>query len=80
MTLRQLLIMHDARQVAEWDRTGAVLAMIANVNRDPKKVPRAYKSSDFNPFAERKAAQHIEPDVDGFSVLKSTFVKGGKKK
>ncbi|NIA06905.1 MAG: hypothetical protein GWP14_04570 [Actinobacteria bacterium] len=33
-----------------WAHTATVLALIANVNRDPKKT-RAFKPEQFNPYA-----------------------------
>ena len=33
-----------------WMHTSALMAMIANVNRDPKKG-RAFRPSDFDPYA-----------------------------
>jgi len=43
--------MAEGRGRAEWARTAALLAMIANVNRDPKRRPRPYRPSDFDPYA-----------------------------
>lgn len=34
---------------AEWLHTAQVLAMMANVNRDPKRRPSPYTASDFMP-------------------------------
>jgi len=33
-----------------WDHTSALMALVANVNRDPKKG-RAFRPSDFDPYA-----------------------------
>lgn len=44
--------MAEARERSEWGRMSALLALIANAHRDPKKT-RAFKPGDFDPFAER---------------------------
>jgi len=44
--------MAEARQRSEWARTSTLLALIANAHRDPKKT-RAFKPSDFDPFARQ---------------------------
>lgn len=41
--------MAEARQKSEWQRMSALMALIANVNRDPKHAP--FKPEDFNPYA-----------------------------
>jgi len=38
LTLRELLFMAEARGRESWAHTSAILALIANVNRDPKKT------------------------------------------
>jgi hypothetical protein len=43
--------MAEARDRAEWRRTQWMLALTANVNRDPKRTPRAFQPSDFGPYA-----------------------------
>ncbi|MCB9838201.1 MAG: hypothetical protein H6813_02585 [Phycisphaeraceae bacterium] len=45
--------MAEARQRSEWGRTSTLLALIANAHRDAKKT-RAFKPSDFDPFARRE--------------------------
>lgn len=44
--------MAEARERSEWGRTSALLALIANAHRDPKKT-RAFKPGDFDPYAQR---------------------------
>jgi len=44
--------MAEARGRAAWAHTSSIMALVANVNRDPKKT-RAFRPSDFNPYAER---------------------------
>jgi len=40
--------MTQSRQEDNWNHTAALLTMLANVNRDPKKG-RAFKPADFHP-------------------------------
>ena len=42
--------MAEARQAAEWQRVSALMALLANINRDPKHTP--FKPEDFNPYAQ----------------------------
>ena len=46
--------MAEARAVADWSQTSALMALIANVNRPKGK--RAYKPNDFDP-TRRKTTQ-----------------------
>ena len=52
-----------------WERASAVMALIANVNRDPKRHPE-FKPADFNPFEARRD-QRIQADI---TLLKAVFV------
>ena len=45
--------MAEGRSESLWSHTSVMLAMIANVNRDPKKTS-AFKPDDFNPHARKK--------------------------
>ncbi len=61
--------MAEARTRQEWARTSSLLALIANVHRDPKKT-RPFKPDDFNPLTERS-----QPTVKvGIDVLKQVFI------
>ena len=65
--------MAEARGRDNWNHTSCVLAMIANVNRDPKKTP-AFQPGDFDPYRPRRPVR-----VDrktGFARLKSVFIDG----
>jgi hypothetical protein len=65
--------MAEARGRDNWAHTSAVLALVANVNRDPKKT-RAYKPSDFDPYSAReKRDEAIE--VRDLAVLKDAFTR-----
>ncbi len=62
--------MAEARAKDEWARSSALMALLANCHRDPKKT-RALRPSDFDPFAKRPAP--IPIDMDG---LKAVFLEG----
>jgi len=63
--------MADARRRDEWQHTSAVLAMLANIHRNPKKKPQPFTPAEFNPLAgERKSA----PPKTGVRTLKTIFV------
>ena len=65
--------MAQARSRQAWAHTSTVLAMLANVNRDPKKCP-AFKPADFDPHTVRET---VVLKV-GIEALKM-FVKGDPK-
>lgn len=54
----------------EWARTGSLMALLANCHRDPKRS-RAYRPSDFDPFARSAAPMKV-----GVDVLKDVFIHG----
>ena len=62
--------MAEGRQRSDWARTSALLALLANAHRDPRKT-RAFKPSDFDPFARRH--EHAKADI---SALKAVFIDG----
>lgn len=55
----------------QWAHTSSVLALIANVNRDPRKA-RAFKPADFNPHTKSKTVDQ-KPMAD-IRMLKLIFV------
>jgi len=63
--------MAGARRKQEWSHTSALLAMLANCHRDPKKT-RPYKPTDFQPrpTAPRSTSR---PQAD-IGLLKQVFV------
>ncbi len=60
--------MADGRQRVEWSRISAVMALVANTQRDPKKT-RAFRPSDFDPFVRPQPVPKA-----GIGVLKSVFI------
>lgn len=62
--------MAEGRSRDEWGRTSSLLAMIANVNRNPRKR-RPYRPGDFDP-----TAKPAKPVKVGVGVLKDVFLHG----
>ena len=62
--------MLDGRQRHDWSLAAAVMSVIANTSRDPKRS-RLLKAADFDPFA--KQGRPVKVDV---SVLKDVFIDG----
>ena len=63
--------MAEARGRDNWAHTSAVLALVANVNRDPKKT-RPFKPADFDPYAARRERDEAI-EVTDMAVLKDAF-------
>ncbi|HPD28577.1 MAG TPA: hypothetical protein PLL20_01175 [Phycisphaerae bacterium] len=53
-----------------WQRTSSLMALIANTHRDPRRT-RAFRPSDFDPFARSAVSVRV-----GVDVLKDVFVHG----
>ena len=62
--------MAEARSQERWNHTAALLALIANCHRDPRRR-KAYEPADFLPG--RAGRDDVLPATD-LSVLKSVFV------
>jgi len=71
--------MAEGRGRDEWGRMSSLLALIANVNRDPKKT-RAFKPADFNPYEARKLGGGVPLTKENFGLLKKVFVDRKKEK
>jgi len=72
-----LITVHGSAASSEgigWGRTSATLALIANVNRDPKKT-RPFKPSDFDPYSA-KDKRDAAIEVKDMDVLKHAFLRG----
>lgn len=66
--------MAEARGREAWAHTSAILALIANVNRDPKRT-RPYKPGDFDPYSARdKRSEAIA--ITDMAFLKDAFAPG----
>jgi hypothetical protein len=64
--------MAEAKGKEAWGRMSALLALVANAHRDPKKT-RAFKPADFDPYA---AAERPVGKTKDLSILKRVFVDG----
>ncbi len=53
--------MAEGRREAEWLIASCMMALTANVNRDPKKKPEPWTSDDFNPLAAGKKKRLAAP-------------------
>ncbi len=76
LTLRELVWLAEARQRDQWNHTASVMALIANVNRDPKKG-RLAKPDDFHPLRKHNhstESSERQPPVADISILKAVFV------
>ena len=70
LTLRELLIMAEARSKDNWNHTSAILALLINVNRDPKKH-HAVSPRELNPH--EKKVKRVLKGKD-LRILKDVFV------
>lgn len=52
------MLMAEGRQKAEWGRTAATMALIANCHRDPKKKSTPFTADDYLPRS-RSRGQHV---------------------
>ena len=70
--------MAEAHGRDEWDRSSALMALLANVNRDAKKG-RAFRPSDFDPYTEKDGRRGaIVVDRDNIGLLKQAFTGTAK--
>lgn len=51
-TLRELVRMTEGRGRLEWGQTSCLMALVANILRDPKKS-KPVKPADFNPYSQK---------------------------
>ena len=75
-TLRELVWAYRGKEYADWERLSALLCLMANVNRDPKKKPTAYRPTDFfrRPGAKR-GPRGTALTAEAFRSMKKMFVK-----
>ena len=64
--------MAEAKGQDHWNHTSALMALTANVHRDPKKS-KVLKPADFHPHIKRKA-RHDKPPKANITLLKTVFV------
>lgn len=71
--------MSEARSKDNWTHTSALLTLLANANRDPKKT-KPFKPSDFNPHQTRPTPAPPICTTSDLSILKTIFVDPHAKK
>ena len=69
--------MAEARGRDAWGRMSSLMALVANVNRDPRRS-RPFRPRDFNPY-ERRRSEGIPITAANIDLLKQVFVKGDKR-
>lgn len=69
--------MVEGRGKFEWNQTASLMALAANLVRDPKKG-RAASPSDFNPFAP-KPPKPVLKGKEMLAALKAAFIKPQRK-
>ncbi len=62
--------MAEARGKFEWEQTSAIMALVVNMLRDPKKS-KPVNPEDFNPY-HKKIIPRLKAPI---SILKDVFVK-----
>jgi len=65
----------EFRDRMEWNRVSALMALLCNINSDPKKS-KTYHPADFNPYyaKKRKRANAIEvKDAESKAFFKAVF-------
>jgi hypothetical protein len=69
--------MSDSRCRFEWSQTSSVLAMLANVNRDPKKTKPFYPA-DFDPYtAKRQKSNAVVVTKENIEAMRNAFLGKG---
>jgi hypothetical protein len=61
--------MAEGRGLDDWAHTSSLMALIANVNRDPKKG-RAYKPKDFDPYARLRPGSRKQASQGDLAILR----------
>ena len=70
--MRELLWMSEGRGRDAWSRASNLMALMANINRDPKKS-KVFKPTDFNPYyAEKK--ERVTITRDNMDILRQAVV------
>ena len=73
MTLRELWWMSEAielRDRMEWNRVSALMALLCNINSDPKKG-KTFCPADFNPYFSKKQKHQNAIEVKDAESRKS---------
>lgn len=67
--------MAEARRRDEWSRTSSIMALLANIHRDPRRRRTAFAPADFDPFAPQS-----QPAVNavGIDAFRAAFLDGSR--
>ena len=71
LTLRELVAMAEGRTRESWNHTSVVLALLANVHRDPRRRSDPFMPAEFHPYERPRAAEPLKVDI---TVLRDVFV------
>ena len=74
--------MTESHERSEWARLASLMALFANVNRDPKRHG-AYKPAEFNPYAKHDQYSELtrrKRVVAPLTVLRDLWCKSDAKK
>ena len=67
-TLRELVWMAEGRRRELWDHTASLLALLYNVNRDPRRS-RAMRPEDFHPLRRPSKTETVKADVTALKIF-----------
>lgn len=65
--------MSEAATRKNWDVASSIMALVANLHRDPKKA-RPAKPSDFHPYYAQRDEPIKLPKRQAYDILKRTFI------
>ena len=68
--------MAEGRSRAAWNHTGSMMALLANINRDPKRRSKPYRPEEFSPHAVPRVKPVPVKNID-MKDLKSMYVGMG---
>jgi hypothetical protein len=68
--------MAEGRSRAAWNHTASIMALLANINRDPRRRSQPYKPEEFTPHASRNIAPVPVKQVD-MKSLKNMYLGMG---
>jgi hypothetical protein len=70
--------MADGKSRAAWSHTSAILSLIANAYRDPKKRRRPYQAREFNPHTARTHRRPLTVEQLTNDIMKIAKSREGK--
>jgi hypothetical protein len=61
--------MAEARSRDRWTHTSTLLAMLANIHRDPKKKSSPYRPADFSPFRPKEKVVRDKVPITALKIF-----------